>query len=475
MEIEEFRYPFASAVEFFGSHWREIESLHLCFAWVALLIVASLLILSRKALGLKLLALYFGLTIFNNPAFQLVPGATLGDAFGVLCVPCYAFDLAVNRGFKVRFSAPGFSILCATVLMALHALVVHLFYPVLNEDGAGLTRCLIFLKVFVLGICCFMFEEYVDDCDWLIRQVVNFALIGIACYLIQAAMLLTGHLPYGTFLDAGYVGLPAFGSVSIERGHFGKFLTPLFPLFLLTFLKHRRRLAFFSFTLVTLANFSASSLSYFAFYVAHTFVQFLANILKARYAARAFLAVVVLCALAICAWPVWVGLFVKINDQALQGGGGRSISLLITYLQKFPLGLSYGGSSLRTAPGLEEMNSGLYSFIAQESVFAFPLIGAFFALLYASICRCGQIPDLYTKRVFKTGILIMPFIFFSDLLWFTPTIWLPMLLVFRLTQVQDLVTSETGRLNNLCTPSHSLIGAAERLLGHVRGTEQNSH
>ena len=446
-ELEEFRYPFESTLEFFGSYWHNFEAFHLCFAWIALLAVAIQLLCRRRSLGLKLLALYFGLTLFNNPAFQLVPGATLGDLFGVLCVPYYAFDITLNRGFKVRYSAVGLSILCAGLLMGLHALVVHTFYPVLNEDGAGLTRCLIFLKVFVFGICCFLFEEYADDWGWLIRQVMNFALIGIACYLIQATMLLTGHIPYGTFLDAGYVGMPAFGSVSIERGHFGKFLTPLFPLFLLTFLKHRRRLAFFSFTLVTLVNVSASSLSYFAFYVAHTIIQFKGKLRKPRYAALAFGAAGVLCALTVYTRSVWVGLVGKINNQAVEGGGGRSISLLITYLRNFPLGLSYGGSSLRTAPGLDEMNSGLYSFISQESVMAIPLIGAFFWLVYTAICRCREIPDLYTRRVLKTGIIIMPFIFFSDLLWFTPTIWLPMLLVFRVSRIPVLEMSAAGRLS----------------------------
>jgi hypothetical protein len=435
-DLEEFRYPFESALEFFGSYWRNVEALHLGFAWIALLIIASSVLFRRKPLGPKLLALWFGLTMFNNPAFQFIPGATLGDVFGVGCLVYYIAVVVLKRGLKFRVSPIGSAILCGALVMALHALLIAAVYPALNADGAGVTRVLVIFKIFVFGACCLLFEDSVSgeqDCRWLIRQVVNFAIIGVIAYGIQIAVLFTGHIPYGTFMDAGYVGFPSFGSVSIERGHLGKFMTVLFPLFLLSAIKQRRRLAFFSFALVTLVNFSASSLSYFCFYLVHTTIHYRKKFLKARYAAMAFAGFVCLSVFVTFTSSLWGGLLNKVNNQAVEGGGGRGLGLLITYLTHYPLGLSYGGSSLRTPPGLDEMNSGLYSFIAQESLLAVPLICAFLWLVYKSLKACRRIPDLYVRRALQTGILIMPFIFFGDLLWFVPTIWLPMMLVHRLS------------------------------------------
>jgi hypothetical protein len=396
-------------------------------------------------MGRKLLALYFGLTMFNNFAFQFLPGATLGDCFGIVGAVYYGFELMQKRRFIIRFSLVGTSIFFAALAMTVHAFWISVLYPSLNADGAGLIRSLVIAKIFVLSVCCCLYEENVatrQDCEWIIRQVLTFSLIGIACYFVQAGMLLAGRVPYGTFLDAGYIGFPTFGSVSIERGHFGKFMTPLFPLFLIMFLRERKRLAFFSFLLVTLFNFSASSLSFLGFYVTASALQFRKNLFRPRSAFLSFLVLGVLFVFASLSWTLWIGLAQKIGDQVGGEGGGRGISLLITYLEKYPMGLSYGGSSLRTPAGLPEMNGGLGPFIAQESLLAFPLIGAFLCLVYSSLRACRRIPDLCLSSALKTGILIMPFIFLSDSLWFVPTIWLPMLLARQLGRTATVRVTE---------------------------------
>jgi hypothetical protein len=471
IDLVEFRYPFTSVFEYFSTPWRDAAAVHLNFAWVALLIVCSLLLLQQQAFGCKLLALYFGLTMFNNPAFQVAPGASLGDCFGVVGAIYYGLFVVLKGHFTIRSSVVGVCILCAGLAMAAHALWIAVCYPILNADGAGLTRCLVLLKVFVLGACCCMFEAYVKtghDCYWIIKQILNLSLIGLACYFLQAGMLLAGHISYGTFMDAGFVGFPAFGSVSQERGHLGKFMTPLFPIFLIMFLRRRKRIAFFSFLLVTLLNFSASSLSFFFFYAVSTAWQFRKNLFIARYAAFTFSAIAALIVFVTLSWTLWVGLAHKVRNQGIDGEGGRSVSVLITYLEQYPMGISYGGSQLRTPPDLPDMNSGLYSFVAQQSLLAIPLIGAFLYLVYMSASACRHIPDLYLRRALKTGILIMPFIFFSDVLWFVPTIWLPMLLARQLSgreQPAQLLTFGNGMPS---PPSRIPIGArwvGYRLLG----------
>jgi hypothetical protein len=436
-DLEEFRYPFASAFEFFhSSYWKDSAALHLDFAWIAVLvIVARVLTNRRQSLGPKLLALYFGLTLYNNFAFQLVPGATLGDLFGIACAVYYGLLVLWKRELRYRISAVGTAVLCAGLLMSIHALVIAAAYPDLNADWAGLTRTLVILKVFVFGLCCSLFEDSVHDLDWLTRQVVNFAIVGLAAYAMQVTLLLVGIVPYGTFLDAGYVGFPAFGSVSIERGHFGKFMTPLFPFFLLGFLKHRRRFASVSFAAITLINFSASSLSFFAFYAVATIWSFKRKLLNVKVAAVALCIGSLVGTFVACTWQLWAAVATKIDG----GGAGRGLNVFFSYVRRYPLGLSYGGSSLRIAPGLDEINSGVLAFITQESVIAPVLIIGFLFLVFLSYWKCRTIADPLTRKALSAGVLIMPFIFATDLLWFVPTIWLPMLFVHRLGRPMNVV------------------------------------
>ncbi len=260
-DFDESRYPFSSAIEFFGQgYWRQAASFHLLFAYVAVAVMIFLLWRQNRTAGQKLVALYFALTPFNNFAFQ-IGGAGLGDMFGVLA----ALYFLRRRGFTFRLmgSHPVVKFLFLTFMaFSLHALVVGLIYPSL-DDGVLITRIALLGKIFVLALSILLFAaEYRsnESIDWFIRQILNFALLGIFVYFLQVFLFFWGITPYGLFLGAGFVPIPTFGSVSIERGHFGKFLTPLFPLFLLSVQRHKRYLAFAAFVAVTLVNISASSL-----------------------------------------------------------------------------------------------------------------------------------------------------------------------------------------------------------------------
>lgn len=432
-EIEEFRYPFNSAIEFFaGGYWHDILALHLIIAYISVSILAAVVLTRRRNMGQKLLALYFSLTLFNNFCFQ-IGGASLGDMAGIIAVFFLGLEVLKDpaRTFEVPLSAR-FILGCAA-LFSIHACLIAAAYPVLNVKSDGIVRMAVILKIVVLGLCIILLRTSFrrsSDIDWLVGQIVNFATIGLLCYFIQIGLLLTGHVPYGTYLDAGFVGVPSFGSVSIERGHLGKFLTPLFPFFLLALTRRQRKWQFFLFIVVTLVNFSASSLSYFACYLACSIWLFRRKLLQARGFFWVGVAVAGLIAFAIGFHGVLQGVVVKVVDLAFkgEGPGGRGVGVLVDYVGRYPWGTSYGGSSLRIAPGMAEINSGIFAFYSQLSVLSIPVACCFAFLIWKVSRESKRIKVPYFQRCLATGVLIMPIIFSADLLWFVPTIWLPLIL-----------------------------------------------
>jgi hypothetical protein len=432
-ELEELRYPFSSAIEFFGGgYWRQFESLHLLFAWVCVLILSVMVLREHRATPQKLLALYFSLTLFNNYCF-LISFTSLGDMMGIVTTLFLVQRVVSRPASGLRLSrVSGFILTCAAIF-AIHALIIEALYPQLNESAAGLVRVLVIARVVSLGLCIVLFRNSFHkaaDMDWLIIQVVNFGMVAIICYFVQIGILFTGHLPFGTFIDAGFIGVPSFGAVSVERGHFGKFLTPLFPFFLFAWLHHRRRLPFLFFSIVTLINFSASSLSYFACYVTLTAWIFRRQFLKFHVFFSTILALSALIAFVLSVKDVFGGVVSKVVSLGIEGdsSGGRSISILADYLRSFPLGISYGGSTLRIAPGLEQIEGGIYPFISQLSILSIPLI-IFLLYLEIRLVRANTgISIPYLRELLAVGILALPFIFAADSLWFVPTIWLPLVL-----------------------------------------------
>ena len=149
-------------------------------------------------------------------------------------------------------------------------------------------------------------------------------------------MLVTGTMPYGTYFDAGYVGFPSFGGVSIERGHFGKFLTPALPRSSCIGPSKDRRMKSFpcSFEVVTLVNFSASSLSFFAVYVALTVVAFRARMLNLKFAAVVTTIAGAVSVFIIYTWRLWAAVAEKVYDswrsKVEPAAGGTSVHSWIT-------------------------------------------------------------------------------------------------------------------------------------------------
>jgi hypothetical protein len=444
-DLAEVRYPFTSAAEFFRDYATDRAALHLVFGWIAALLLAFHVLNAHQSWARKLLALYFGLTIFNNFAFQVLPGSSLGDIFGVLCAILFCVDACTSA--KARRASLLGAVICAVgVVFALHAALVGALYPELNAAGAAVLRFLVISKVFVFGINIWLFDQAFEKEEqvlWFIRGTVGFALVGIFAYFIQAGLLLTGTVPYGTYIDAGFIGFPSFGGVSIERGHFGKFLTPLFPLFLYLMLRDGRTKSFLLFVAVTLVNFSASSLSFFAVYVGMAMVAFRQKLLNLRVGLLLTVIGAAACAFIVSTWRLWAGVLDKIYDVAFQGGrgGGRDVGTFVDYLETYPFGISYGGSSLRIAPGLNEINGGVFSLITQMSFLSGLLIAGFVVLVTHAFVVARRLEDRNMRDALSIGILAIPFIFATDTLWFVPTIWLPILLAYRLADIQGSETT----------------------------------
>jgi hypothetical protein len=423
LELHEFRYPWNSAVEFFaGGYFKDFLALHLILAYIAMFLFCIAVFRSRhRSLVQKLVTLYFALTLFNNPAFE-VGGVTIGDAFGIIACGVFLFKSLYDRSI-FRMGKLAFYMIAITVLIMVHEAVVGVLYPGLNDGLDGITRIAVTLKIVVLAIVIWAFSREfrtTDSLHWLMQWTVNFALIGVAAYFIQGIMLATGHVPYGTFLDAGFVGVPSFGSVSIERGHFGKFMTPLFPIFLIMYGKHRRKWAWVGFIVVTVINVSASSLVYFAVYVLLTAFAYRRRLVKPKYLAGATVILAMVVALGVAMQDVLLGVVNKIVDLAFEGqaGGGRGVGNFLDYMHQYPLGMSYGGSTLRNISSLDEMNSGIMAFFTQFGVISPIVLCAYLALLVVAIRKAMRFSDQLTRRMLVIGILMSSIIFASDILWF---------------------------------------------------------
>lgn len=425
--IEENRYPWENAIDFWqGAYWAQIESLHLVLATFFIGYISYKTILkSNLQLEFRLAILYFSLTVFNNPAFNIV-GLHPNEFFGVLALLVVVSKGRLLHGKKSSIAVIG--VFFTFLITAIHALVIALVYPNLLPDlGTAFLKIAVIFKIFVLAGNLAIVGAEIKNENNLTIVISNCLLAGtfaLLMYVVQIFVIANGALPYGTYLDAGFIGLPSFGSVSIERGHFGKFMAPYFPVFLYALVKWKAKFQFLLYCLIGIINFSASSQFFFLcalFLTGILFFQAL-NI-------RGLIGTLVMSTLMIIFlslnWNVFEAIIDKVVSIAIQGdesqGGGRSFGLFVQYILSYPLGMGYSGSTLRTAPDLPEINAAYYAFIAQYSFISIPLIVGFFYILKRAI-KINS--NLLINRCFNVGVLMAPIIFFTDILWFVPLIWL---------------------------------------------------
>jgi hypothetical protein len=390
------------------------------------------LLRARGTTVFKVSLLYFSLALYNNPAFNYA-GININEYLGVLAL---ALAVINNRVSATRhyFPSPVIYSLCFLLLFSVpHVVMIGIANPELNPDGnSWLIRFALNFKILVLAINLWIvgrFARQTESFAFLVKSVVVCGTMGAILYLVQLIIILTGTLPFGTYIDAGFIGVPSFGSVSIERGHFGKMMAPLAPFFLYAFIAFKWRLAFILFVIVSIINISASSLSFFFVFCLLSAWFFRKHLATQRNMFIILLMACVFLAISAPYYEVYLAAITKIYDLAIAGDveaiGGRTLDTLSVYITAYPFGLGYSGSTLRTAPGLPEINSGLYAFFSQFSIFAFPIIFGYSFLFYKTLRRHHSSKRFLLVTIcLKIGVILSIFIFFADILWFVPTIWL---------------------------------------------------
>lgn len=434
------RYPFDSLFTFFGGgYFQDMESFHLMLGLCFLILFCCWVMSFRRAsLAHCCSIIYFSTSVFNNPAF-CISGISCAELFGIAGAALFLLDSRV----RFRISIVDAVLFCFFIFALLHLLLLVSLHSQLIQTATGSE----WLRIAVLGKILILAINSVSLRSWLevdigrleklykVLQISCFAICTI--YLVQCAIYWSGTIPFGTFVNAGFSQGVSFGAVSVERGHLAKLMVAYFPLLVVPAEGRMllwKRLTLFLFFLVFALNFSASGLFFLVVYLSGFFLLFLARAAQSRKVP--LLAIITLFILS--GWMLvkrdnYAMVINKIVEVGVKGGGsqasvessGRSLSVPITYLDSYPLGTGYGGSTFRNLPGLAENNMGLYAFISQLSFFSIPLLFLFFCFLLVIAQQCLKL----RKYEMLVGVLAVPIIFAVDILWFQPLFWLPAIII----------------------------------------------
>ena len=439
-EFDELRYPFTTLFEFVsGGYFAELAGLHLTIALIVFAILAMQVMRGRGTVLQKLITLFFAGTVYNNPAFAVPGGLHFNEIAGVVA-SLWLGGLLLG-GLRINLRGVGVPLLVGALVMLIHAAFVSVLdVAVVPDTATAIVRGVLLARIFVLGIIALGMESLyttTEDFEALMNAMVRFGVAAIAIYFLQTAVFLSGTRPYGTYWDAGFTGIPSFGSVSIERGHFGKFLVILFPFFAWAAMQQRRWVPMGLFLLVTLVNFSASSMSFLAGYVVITVLVLHRYVIRPAAVKWLVPVVVAVVLLASRFGEQYGGLIEKVLQVGFRGGseGGRGFSVLEAYLSAHPFGLGYSGSTLRNVGDLPMINMGAYAMASQLSLLLIPIFVGFLWLTYRVVRESRYINDRVLAGVMIAGMLMAILMDLVDVLWFVPTIWAPMLVCNGLARI----------------------------------------
>lgn len=431
MESIETRYPFASFADFFaGGYYLNIAGIHLALALIGLILGVTICLLRSEGQVLSVISmLYFALQPFNNPMFTLA-GLSVADVCGIITACAGIVRLAVHQ-LRLNNWILAFTIFGTIAII--HGAVVWTLYPAFGAQADVTARYVVIGKIFVFLFAFSWIYSTQDITRYLPKItsiIANFAILICLIYAIQLAIFLTGHLPYGTFTGSGSGVNVAFGGVSIERGHLSKFMAPLFvPIAIHCYLTHRYW-KLIPYLLIMVINFSASGLSFLVFQLFLFAVLFSRQFWLILLSWRGMAALIAGATALIWFADAYGAIINKIYRLAIVGDdeGGRSVGLMIEYLKMYPLGIGYSGSTYRTAPGLAEINMGLYEFLTQLSIFSLPFLWLLFSMTVSLffLYKSGSI----IARFLLVGVLSLPLVFSSDSLWFVPLWWLPAFVLY---------------------------------------------
>lgn len=428
-ELYDFRYPFSSLLDFFGGiYFLKIEALHLTFGYFFLVFLIYKVLSNNKLdWSYKISILYFSGTIFNNYAFTL--GITIAEMFGILAVIIFIrqkINLNIISTYMIIFAT--FSLLHYLALLVFNETILF------NYEFKHIA---LILKIFVLAInisILFRFILSKKDIEIFVRYIMFAINIAGLAYFIQIIVFLFGFIPYGSFSPAGWAEsiIPSFGSVSIERGHFGKFLVPLFPLVLYAYKAFNYKKSLILFLLTSFLNLSASSYVFIILYLFFSIV-FLRDEIGTK---RILMLLAIVTSVLLFYSSQIVILFNKVYEAGIlqNEGGDRSFSVLWDMLAIYPYGFGYGGSSYRYLPGVYgiEFNNPIASYFGQLSFFGLFILLIFFYLLYKGYKISNYLKVNYglERKILLISIIMLCIIFAVDILWFVPTIWLPIVIFF---------------------------------------------
>jgi heme exporter protein D len=443
--IDVVRYPFHSIKDFFlGGYFLDPGAIHLNLGFLFIFIFFLGLMLHKKInIFEKLTILFLALVPFNNFAYSFL-GIKLHEFAGIFCIFMFIFAFLSNK-ITIKKSPVGLFLLTLATIIAIHSLTTSIFFPQVNEIKVSTTlpifivRTQLIAKIFVTGAIFIIFDSACNSPSFLtilIKKTILAGSTAFALYLLQMVLFISGIKVFGVFLDAGNIGFPSFGSVSLERGHFGKFTSILFPYFLIGAIHYRKKLNFVLYSIVTLINFSASSMAFFFCYSLLTYLAFIKRFLKPKLLLLKGFVFSILIYVFISFYEMYAGIVKKIFKYVVYADkrGGRSIDILYTYFQEFPMGITYGGSTIRSANLIhsDEMNMGLYAFFAQLSFIApLAIISMVFLYIYAAKSTKNH-PDQASRKILVVSMITSFLIFAADILWFVPTLWLVPALLFKM-------------------------------------------
>ena len=452
--IEEVRYPWNNAIEFWtGSYWLKLEATHLLLGSLFIFWLTINAIRDRTtAIEFRLATLYFALTAYTNYAFNII-GLNANEIFGVLAAIVATLKGNLRTSKKSNPLVIGLTFLF--LVSSTHNLAITIIHPELVPTfSSALVKTAVNLKIIILAINLSIIGTYVSrgiGLDQLIKPIVAAGSAALLLYLLQLAIAASGTLPYGTFLDAGYVGVPSFASVSVERGHLGKFIAPYFTFFLFSFIRWNWRWCFLLFIAVSAINFSASGQVFLLCFLLTAAVVFRRTMsYKAYYYISAGLCCLLIAVIGF--WPVFSSIVDKIVTIAIMGdesqGGGRSLGLFIEYISTYPFGIGYSGSTLRTAPTLPEINAAYFAFVSQFSLLSAPVLLGYVYLLFFTL-RASKKHGIVGQCMI-VGVIMSVVIFSVDILWFVPIVWLPFEIILSMTRRKILAIQPSTHL-----PLHS--------------------
>lgn len=423
----DYRYEFSSLLEFISQkEFLKLEAFHLTIAFFSLLFISTRIIKFQKNLILSLSTIYFGASIYNNFAYTMY-GVSIAEYIGITS----AVIFLVKDKFKKN---PVSSYLLVFVTLSiLHFCFITIMYGLIEGDDI-LKRFILIAKIAVLAINSSIIIKHLDSglkIENFFYFIIILTNITLFAYIIQMLVFFSGTLPYGSFSPAGYAEsiIPSFASVSIERGHYGKFLAPLFPIYLYGFIKYGYKKSFLLFLTISLLNISASAYVFMSFYIILSIA-----ILHKKLKISHYLLILGLITLSALIFNEQITkLIEKVYILAIQQDdeGGRGFHYLWQILEKFPLGYGYAGSTLRDLHGIEnlQLNNAIVAFWGQLSYLGIIIISFLFYTYY----KLYHAPPSGTleKKILLIALVVSIIIFMSDLLWFIAPLWLSIIMIYK--------------------------------------------